>query len=358
MISPEGSAFSPTLPAERSDPTLEFAIDDSRRDPRCDRESLSLERRGATSHPQERSKHRSEQPQQEFWERQTLYIETIISKLDTSGHSSTADQIRDCHTEVSYRRCCGCASVSKFYNRCDRFWCPLCTPRLARERREEVEWWTRECLQPKHVVLTVRNTARLTKQRVQDLKASFARLRRTKFASNWIGGLYRLECTNESKGWHLHIHALINARFIDAKQLAVEWGKQVGQDFAVVYVRDCRDHSYLAEVTKYAVKPSELAKWSGDQIAEFVAAFTGLRSFAVFGSLYGKRTEWSAWIESQELDRRACDCGCVDFRILSEGEMLALDLQPATRCIQKASIPPPDPDLFPTETLQHWACKA
>lgn len=337
----EEIAIAPSLPAERSDPTFEFGDDPSRENTREDRVSLQLERRGVTSHPGPPSKSKAEQPQTEFWERQTIYLESIISKLDSAGHTSTADQIRHCHTDVSYKRCNGCSHVSKFYNRCDKFWCPLCTPRLARERREEVEWWTRECTQPKHVVLTVRNSESLTKQRVKDLKAAFGRLRRTKFASNWIGGFYRLETTNESKGWHLHIHAFVNARWIDSRQLAVEWAKQVGQDFAIVCVKDVRDQSYLAEVTKYAVKPSELARWTGDQIREFVEAFSGSRGFSVFGSLYGKRTAWKDWIESLDLDRRACDCGCVSFSFLTEGEMLALDLRPDSRQCQKASIPPP-----------------
>jgi Replication protein len=246
--------------------------------------------------------------------------------------------------------------MSKFYNRCDRLWCPLCTPRLGRERKKSVEWWTQEITQPKHVVLTARNSADLTRETVRAFKAAFARLRRSKFAKNWRGGFYSLETTNEGRGWHLHLHALIDARYIDARQLAIEWARCIGQDFAIVKVKDARDRSYLQEVTKYVVKGSDLAKWTGQEIAMLVDSFTGVRTFGVFGTLYGKRTEFREWIDALQLQSRACQCGCRNFRLLTENELLALDLTHDETRACKLDIPPPHPELLQIPAPSNYDC--
>jgi hypothetical protein len=166
----------------------------------------------------------------------------------------------------------------------------------------------------------MRNTDTLTVETVQRFKNAFARLRRRKFAQNWNGGFYSLEVTNESRGWHLHLHTLIDARWIDGGELARQWAECIGQDIAIVAVKDCRGDSYLKEVTKYAVKGSDFAAWSSPDIIAFVEAFENVRTFGVFGSLYKVRTEWKEFLDQLRSGRVKCDCGCNHWRIMSEAE--------------------------------------
>lgn len=224
--------------------------------------------------------------------------------------------------------------------------------RLSRERKTAVEWWTQSIKQPKHVVLTVRNADVLTKQYVQTIKSAFSRLRRTKFARNWTGGFYSVEVTNESRGWHVHIHALVDAKWIDARELSQQWAKAVGQEFAIVKVKDARGADYLAEVTKYAVKGNDLSRWSSPDIVAFIDAFDGVRTFGVFGTLYGKRTEFREFLDQLQRLRIRCDCGCERWRIMSDQEFEWNE----TVSVEEANIPPPHnvtgpihhPELFPT----------
>lgn len=289
--------------------------------PRYDVLPISLEKRGVTSQVQNTPGHQALASQVEFWERLTIYTESIVAKLDGVGRRDLADRIRDCHSEVSYRRCRGCSTVSKFYNRCETKWCPLCAPRLSRERKDSLNAWANHIRQGKHVVLTVRNTATITKSQVKHYKKCFSRLRRTAFASNWRGGFYSIEVTNESRGWHLHFHCLVDADWIDQAELAIQWAKIVGQDFAIVYVKGKREASYVAEVCKYLVKGSVLAKWSGEDLAAFVDAFDGVRSFGVFGSLLGERSKVRELIRAMLDVKPACECGCSDFHIMSPNEL-------------------------------------
>lgn len=326
---------SPT-PAERApgEPDVDF----DQVDPAHRFDRVQLENRGTTSH-------RPKLSQGSLFARELVFHESILAKLRSIGREDLSEQIDDCHTESSVRRCLGCKRSSVFWNRCDKFWCVLCAPRLSRERREGVEWWVKQLDQPKHVVLTVRNTATISKDYVKWFKDCFARLRRRHVWSLVRGGFYRLETTNESRGWHLHIHILADARWIDARLLAQEWGQLVGQDFAIVCVKDARNKGgtiggdYIKEVTKYVVKGDQLASWSPNQIADFVDAFTGVRTFGVFGNLYAKRTEWKEWIKSLRSGRVQCECGCDQFEILSHDMWQWDELTNEST----TAIPPPKP---------------
>lgn len=299
-------------------------------------ESLQLERRGVTA-------------QTELWSTQTIWKETLVAKLDEHGRHDLADQIRDCHTEISHARCTGCHKTKSFWNRCENKFCPECAPRLAAERRDSIEWWTKCIGQPKHVVLTVRNTEEISHEKIQAVKNAFKSLRRSSLAKNWLGGFYSVEVTNEGRGWHVHVHALIDARYIDAKALAIQWAKRVGQDFAIVKVKDARDKSYLAELTKYCVKPAQLASWTGDEISAFIDAIDGCRMFGVFGSLFKQRSEWNEWKKTHLEARSRCECGCSTWTHLTDNELQAHDLQPS-RPSQKPRPPDRLPELFAAPT--------
>jgi hypothetical protein len=309
------------------------SLQNLRKDEESEAQHIQLEKRGVSSHREVPAKgQKQDQLQGNFWTSQTVFKFSIAAKLRTIGMTEIADDLEKCHSEITYAKCTSCSRVSKFLNRCDRFYCPECQPRLSRERKEAVEWWTKEVVQPKHVVLTVRNTDTLQKSDVQELKKAFSRLRRTKFARNWTGGFYSLEVTNEGRGWHLHIHALVDAKWIDARALAIEWNKATRGNGQIVKVKDCRNKSYLQEVTKYAVKGNDLAKWEALDIKTFIDAFSGVKSFGVFGSLYGKRTEFREWIDSLKETRTICSCGCntVNFFDERSWEVLEAQLTPQT----------------------------
>jgi Transposase zinc-binding domain len=289
---------------------------------------ILLETRGLTSHaakPQDPG-YRT-QKQREFWANQTIFKQTVAAKLREAGAPHLASELEDCHSTYTVAQCGDCGRVEKFPNRCDQFFCPECQPRLSSERRKAVEWWTKLIQQPKHVVLTVRNFPELTKGHVQEFKTWFGRLRRRKFARNWKGGFYAIELTNEGRGWHLHLHALIDAKWIDKQELSRQWGLATNTLGYIVEVKDARGGGYLAEVTKYAVKGVEEAKWSGKDILTFINAFTGVRSFGVFGDLYGARTEFAEWIATLKDAKPKCPCGSCNITYYSESQWLAADFK-------------------------------
>lgn len=307
--------------------------------PRSEPSSILLETRGVTSHPS----------QSVMWEREIVFKESILAKLRGFGRPELAGKMSECHTIETFKRCTGCRKLSKFFNRCELFFCPVCAPRLSRERKQAVDWWTKQIRQPKHLVLTVRNTNVLSKEYVQFLKEQLGKFRRSKCFKAVTGGFYSMEVTNEGRGWHIHFHLLIDAPWLCMPDVSEIWGRLNGQDFAICKIKDCRGADYLKEVTKYAVKGSELAKWSGTEIATFIQSFSGVRFFGVFGSLYAKRTQWREWIDALTEIKPVCACGCDTWRLLSPEELLweeetksGLTGQPPPRQLQ---VPIQQPDL-------------
>jgi hypothetical protein len=300
---------------------------------------IQLETRGVTEQTTQADRDQFPEWQQALiWNKHTIHKNTVAAKLREGGRPEVAAKLEKCHTQYTIAQCTKCHTVQKFPNRCDQYFCPECQPRLSNERRRAVEWWTREVKQPKHVVLTVQNVPNITKAHVLEFKKWWKNLRRSKFCRNWHGGFYSIEVTNEGRGWHLHLHALVNAHWIDTTGLSINWNRANNGLGRIVKVKDARKHDYLKEVTKYAVKGVQLAAWPKELICEFLDAFTGVRTFGVFGDLYAKRTEFAEWFKAIRDLKPTCKCGCCDVLYFSEAAFLEKDFVPTP---DAASIPPP-----------------
>lgn len=297
----------------------------------------------------------SQSTQLELLSKTLIVKDSIVSKLLSLKAYDLAEPLDRCHTQESFAQCQGCRRVRHFWNRCENFYCPVCQPALAHERAESLEWWTKQIKQPKHVVLTVRNSKVLSWTYVKWFKQCLSKLRRRRAFKNWRGGLWSLEVTNEGKGWHLHAHLLIDVNWIDPQILSQTWANIVGQDFAIVKVKDARQHDYLKEVTKYAVKGTQLSSWDPVDIAAFIYAFSGQRTFGVFGDLYGLRSKWASELKALAAGKRRCECGCDQWRVFSEVEWSLQEAQFGQP--GQCAIPPPKKfqpiqPSFWSETLQ------
>jgi hypothetical protein len=285
--------------------------------------------------------------QAEFWSSQTVFKNSVAAKLRIAGMPEFAAKLEGCHSEWTIAHCNDCGRERHFPNRCDLFCCPECTPRLGHERAESVAWWTLEVAEPKFVTLTVKNVPDLTRGHITEFRGWFRKLRHRKFAEHWGGGFYTFEVTNEGRGWHLHMHALIDARWIDGPELAQQWASVTNGAGRIVKVKDARRADYCNRVKTYIVKGSALAKWTPDQIATYVRAFDGVHTFGVFGSLYGKRTAFKEWLEALRGAKPLCECGSNDIRYTSELDALMQDLVPCNH----APNPPPAAASSPTQEL-------
>lgn len=307
--------------------------------PTIDREFLSISETASRSSRQDflqldKRGTKSQIKQGSLWRSGDTFALSVAAKLREFGRTDIAEELEACHRDSWNIVCTGCRKSSKVWNRCDLFFCPRCAPRLSNERHDRCKFWVSKVSRPLHVVLTVGNMRDLSRGVLVSFCDAWARLRRMVVWEKVRGGFYRIEVTNEGNGWHLHLHCLIDCDFLCGKKLSIAWAKASRGWGKIVKVLPVTGDSYLREVTKYVVKGDQLAKWSAADIAVFVDTFRGKRTFGVFGSMRGFRQEAKDFAEAQAQDRKACECGCETFEIMSD---LAVDW----RANGGGSIPPP-----------------
>ena len=251
-------------------------------------------------------------------EQNFLLKQSLAQKLQGWLEGPQHQNLTRCGSEKMYRTCESCGKWTELTYRCSIRWCPVCNWRITADRRKILTFWNLRISQPKHLVLTRRNeTGVLTQSLFKHTMASFARLRRCDVMRECKGGCVSMETTHEGRGWHVHLHALLDARFVDVKAVAIDWGRLMGQDFAIVRIDDLRTKPYAQEVLKYVVKSDDMVRWRPERILEFIRACRGVRFFRVFGSLYRYREELKSFLASGKEPHR-CECGSCQHRYDNE----------------------------------------
>jgi hypothetical protein len=252
----------------------------------------------------------------EFYLRAAILSESISAKLREAARPDLVERFQKCHRWQTRLTCRECGHAKIVWNRCESRWCPFCGPKLAGRRAEEILVWSRSLKQPKHVVLTQRNTTTISPPLVNHVSRALRRLRRRVWRPAWDAGTWTLEVTNEERGWHLHCHMLVETRWVDSPLLARRWAEEVGQeDYCIVSVKDARAKEYAREVAKYVCKPTEMSKWSGQEIAACIDAFNRRRSFGVVGRLSRQRKHWREIVRGLRHERAKCKCGECNWRL-------------------------------------------
>jgi hypothetical protein len=270
----------------------------------------------------------------------------IVRSLTSAGLTELADTLDGCHRAEMHRQCRDCARQESWWNHCDNRCCPICAPRLSAHRKSQLEFWTARITTPLHIVLTSRNTSEITSAEIDRLQTALQRLRRRSVCKSWKSGCWSMETTNEGRGWHVHFHVLVESSWTDVRELARQWSELIGQTFAQVKLQQVRGQDYLREVCKYSVKGSDLMRWGAADLAAYLVALDGHRTFGVFGKLYGQRKEWKNFTESlREESNRCPDCGGNHWKFWDAQEWEAEEILRESRpppLVHVRTLPPPE----------------
>jgi len=260
-----------------------------------------------------------------------LFHETIRSKLSGLAETNQFANFSKCGRERIFRTCRSCGDVHEFAYRCSLKWCPRCQWFITERRREKLAVWVKHITQPKHLVLTQKNFPILTPSKLREHSRNLKKMRRSLCFEKVRGGSVSIEITNEGNGWHLHSHWLLDVRWLDMAAVSLTWSGLVGQEFAIVKIKDARDHDYLQEVTKYVAEGSELAKWPAEHLLEFVTAIRSRRFFFAFGSLFKMGHEIRAEILQAKAPSPVCDCGASDWMFETEEQTVLAEIRKLNR---------------------------
>lgn len=145
---------------------------------------------------------------------------------------------------------------------CSNRWCPECSYQRAKRVRHRLDWFVSQ-FQPKPgygirmLTLTIKSDSDLNRQ-IDQLLKSFRRLRQRRLWKYAVrGGCTVIEVTHGPAGWHAHIHALVEARWIPWTKLRDQWIDVSGA--SGVYIQTIPVKAIVGYVTKYLTK-TELPK--------------------------------------------------------------------------------------------------
>jgi hypothetical protein len=135
----------------------------------------------------------------------------------------------------------------------------------------------------KLVTLTQKNRGSL-EGCVEDLREAWKKLRRhSPYKDIWQGGLYAVEAINKGRGWHVHLHVLVEGGYVSQRRLARDWQELTGDSF-IVDIREVEALYGLKYTLKYLKKSPTVAGHRD----EYNEVLKGTRLVQAWGSWYGE----------------------------------------------------------------------
>ena len=225
----------------------------------------------------------------------------LAGAVKEAGWIEVGEKIGGCGTMGKRYRCRDCGYEWTVGDWCNHRLCPECGKRRAYALFNAHK---RLAGRPnlKHLVLTFKNVDGLTWETVDWVRNCFTRLRNRKlFKNSWRGGVYAIEFTfSKLKGWHIHIHALVDGDYVPQAVISQVW-KQITGSSDVVWISRAKSSR---QVLKYILKPSHELLDDTEALDNFLTVIQGRH----FVSGWGK---WYRVSEKQLTDwERVCpDCG-------------------------------------------------
>lgn len=187
----------------------------------------------------------------------------------------------------------------------DRF-CPVCSVRRNNRVKKRLDFLIKRCKQPrkfgfKFLTLTISNQPDLSGM-VKEIVAAFRKLRNRQYWKNNVdGGAYVVEIKGNPGNWHVHLHIVMQSRYMPFDSLLKLWMKvSSGRG---VYIKQIPPAQVISYLTKYLTKPdvSDLA------LIEINAEMQNVRLFSPFGT-------WHSLCQEYRQPPTACkDCGSSSF---------------------------------------------
>lgn len=229
----------------------------------------------------------------------------LIDRLLTEHAPDLAAPLDKCNQPVRLVCVC-CGETKETTTRCMLRYCPACAPAVTARRMarwapviDRIKW-------PLFVTLTIPNSE--DPESLRALRGHWSKFRRRKIMRERVaGGIATFEVTNKGKGWHPHIHAVADCKWLslhvpeptrrDSRDVIAEkcrlaqaemsaaWATQIRNPIAFVWIRRVAGQGMPREILKYAVKGSDLLA-SPEPIAPMLRVLRQTRTLSGWGNLH------------------------------------------------------------------------
>lgn len=210
----------------------------------------------------------------------------IADHLRQAGLPDQARKLEDCTKVRTLWLCEGCKSHWYVPIHCHSRLCPVCNATKSRKNAMLALTLFGRAQSPRWCTLTMK--------RVQDLHEGVQRVRHAlrnlrhspRFRNVIAGGFYQIEIKPKPDGWHVHVHCLLDSKYLVWRQLMAAWCRGIRQPWASIDIQRVTGRQVVAYVTKYVTKPADIIDMAPHQLRQFVAATHRLRLCATFGTWY------------------------------------------------------------------------
>lgn len=239
-----------------------------------------------------------------------LSRERLKERLWSENENELGNKLAVCGLPMKLS-CTHCGHGKMAETRCKKRWCPACQWSIQRTRMVRFGGAIRMMKWPLFVTLTQPNSD--DPECVRELRANWSKMRRRKLLADKIrGGVASIEVTNKGKGWHPHLHAIVDCRWLGIHtpeptwrdspgvrkqkcehaqmELSSIWGSVIKSETAVVWVERVVNDSRLNYILKYSVKGSELLECK-EKIGPIIKVMEKSRLVSAFGELHGRTSE-------------------------------------------------------------------
>lgn len=265
----------------------------------------------------------------------------LEDKLRAEGRDDLAQKLSDC-AELMAISCVCCGKSRTVERGCKRRWCPVCAPKITAARLMRLESVVSRFQWPLAVTLTMENV-KMADGALEQVKEKFRSFRRTHFWSrNVKGGVVGFEVTNRGRGFHPHLHALVDCEWLAVEtprpprratqrmleslcsraqnELSEVWGAYVQGKKAMVWVNRAWGNSMM-ETLKYAIKPSDLLD-DAISAGDLIDIIDEGRMISSFGHAHASAKNFVGRDEPEEV-LTSCE-GCGGFKTLLPADIIDL----------------------------------
>lgn len=205
--------------------------------------------------------------------------------LKAADHYDAGDSMQKCQEHEVLACCSNCKSHWYVMHTCRQRLCPLCSWQTTKRRTHFIKQLTKHMKFPKMLTLTMPTWTEDPRDGIDALRAGWNKLRRNPLLSDVQGGCYTIELKRKPNGWHIHMHAILDAPFLPWRPLVAAWGKAIGVYQPTVDIRAADSDKAKEYCAKYATKAMDY-KGEALHLLEWYEATKGLRLFATFGTFY------------------------------------------------------------------------
>lgn len=211
----------------------------------------------------------------------------FYKKVDGTDVGKYSNRLYECRTRAWFIRNKESGKVRIAAKQCKLRWCYHCSEARQQFITHAISPWWNSAKMPKLLTVTVKHSDSPLHEQIDFLYKAFVKLRNRKLCKSAIrGGVWFFQITYNQKTeqWHPHIHALLDAEYMDHSFLKVAWSK-ITQGSTIVHIRAVHNpDATLSHNARYAARPSALLSIPEERWPDMYDAFNNRRICGSWGT--------------------------------------------------------------------------